>query len=387
MPKNLVTIEGLHEGAIRALSCTFKSKDGVPLILSGGEDRHLNLSNGLTGEFIKKVPAFTGRPGHPGHRDKIYAIAVWAAKNGDCFVVSTGEDKLIRVFNLEDLKPVRTMQGHQEYVHTLQVIDVVSQVITASYDRTVRIWDLYTGEELNQFRQAKVLFAMDFCVKTLHMFATGSANNVHVWNVEHWKQDNRSQITLEMRSHKRTITALAYPRHDRIISGSDDGYMCHWNPEIPDAPLLQKINTQSPIYSMRYFDDGCAYLLVTANWSKPFNMRIWNLEPKEKPKADDDSSSEELDSDEEKPPKEMLYCYTIDQGVGHTAAIVNLAILDDGKPTHVKETARKTEADVDTKLVASVSHDGTIRTWDFRPAIESIHRARFMAGAQTQRMV
>lgn len=391
MPKNLVTITGLHQGNIRAIACTPKctdDADGIPLLISGGEDRNLNLSDALTGDFIKRIPAFTGRPGHPGHRDKIYAIAIWNTKT-EAFIVSTGDDRLIRVFRLDDIKPVRTMEGHSDYVHTLQIIDSLSHAVTASYDRTVRIWDLYAGEELHQFRQDKVLFALDFCVNSLSHFATGSANYIKIWDVEDWKPDERSKFKLELRSHTRTVTALAYPRVDKLISGSDDAHICIWNPEEPESPLIQKLSSQSPVYSMKWFDDGLAFLLVTAHWGKDrknYAVRIWNLTPKEKERPDDESS-EEYDTDEERPPKEMTYCYLIDSGLDHTASVVNLCILDDGKPHIVKEKRKKGEEDdLDIKRIVSVSLDGTIRTWDLRPAIEVIHRVKFLADAQTSRM-
>ena len=54
MPKNLVTIDGLHTGGIRALAGTYRGEDG-PVLITGGEDRNLNISNALTGEFIKRT--------------------------------------------------------------------------------------------------------------------------------------------------------------------------------------------------------------------------------------------------------------------------------------------------------------------------------------------
>ena len=137
---------------------------------------------------------------------------------------------------------------------------------------------------------------------------------------------------------------------------------------------------------MRTFFDGSAFLLITGSWGKPFSVRIWNLEEKEKPSEDSDESEEELDSDEEPEPKEMTYCYVMDVGMAHQANVVNLAILDDGKPHVVKEKRQEGEQ-IDIKRIASISWDGTIRTWDLRPAIEVVHRTKFTSAAQTSRMI
>ena len=444
MPKNLVTIKDLHVGRIRGLAATYQGEDGLPLLLSGGEDRNLNMSDALSGDFVRKVPAFTGRPGHQGHRDKIYAIQLWTSKeDGVTYIVSTGDDLLIRIFNMEDCKGVRTMGGHSQYVHSLIILQEESRCVSASYDRSIRLWDLLAGEQLRKFSQSKVLYAIDWLMDapTNTVFATGFAEKVHVWDVgtatvlnileegapvgaddnsltssvegavveggggdgggegatndpfsallEEGGRVVRPRDTLpqyvkiELRSHIRTVTAIAFPRSDRLISASDDATICVWNPEDEHCPLLEKINAKTPIYSMKVWDDGTAFLLVTASWGKPFSVKIWNMEAKEKP-SDDSESEEELESDEEPEPKEMTYLYALDVGLGHTENVVNLAILDDGKP-HVVKEKRKADEEVDTKRVASISFDGTIRTWDLRPAIEIIHRAKFLEAAQTSR--
>jgi WD40 repeat protein len=56
----------------------------------------------------------------------------------------TGE---VRILDAESLQEIRSLKGH-----TLNVMDVVftpdgQRLATASYDRTVRIWDLATGQE------------------------------------------------------------------------------------------------------------------------------------------------------------------------------------------------------------------------------------------------
>ncbi len=434
MPKCAWSVKDLHEGRIRGVHCTYKRKDGVPLVLSAGEDRNINMTNALTGEFVDKIGAFNGRPGHPGHTDKIYCIVTWTTPDDETFIITAGDECLIRIFPLEDKHfwnhDPKFMIGHTEYIHTMHVIQEKSELISASYDRSIRIWDLIKCEQIKRFNQSKQLYTMDICLKDpdLTHFATGNSKYVYVWNMEETvffaplEPDSAPEgtdeaaagpgamvasnaneleefddvprvikprvalppyIQLELRSHTRTVTAVAYPALDRLISASDDGQLCIWNPELPEMPLLEKIDAKSPIYSMKYFNDDTVFYLITCAWGNPYTVKIWNLEEKEKP-PDDSESEEELDSDEEPEPKEIMYCYPMDIGKGHEANVVDIAILDDGKP-HVVKEKRKEDEELDIKMITSISWDGCIKSWDLRPAIEVVHRAKFLEKAQTSR--
>ena len=327
-------MDGVHEGRIRGLVYAVETDVGAPLLLSGGEDRHLQMTAAGDGARVRTIERFNGRPGHTGHSDKIYVITTWESPDGP-MVVSSGDDKLIRIFSLAPLPRgpgIRTMSGHIDYVHTLHVLQEKHQALSASYDRSIRLWDLVEGEQLKIFKQDFGLFCMAWNDEA-SAFATGCSNNINIWNLndegenkqkeepkgiisslfgggkkEEKKEEEKKEDKEEkeadaqsadknkavkqiLRLHKRTVTSILYPRIDLLITGSDDSTLILWNPLIEEAPMLERLDTVTPIYSMRIHECQQAFLLVTASYGKPYSVLVWNLDKYEI--EDDDAETDD----------------------------------------------------------------------------------------------
>jgi WD40 repeat protein len=79
----------------------------------------------------------------PDHQNPVYAVAVKAnSKVG----YSVGEDKQLRIWNaVAEGKQVKAVGGHQGAVLRLLVDPKQPFVITASADKTVRVWNADSG--------------------------------------------------------------------------------------------------------------------------------------------------------------------------------------------------------------------------------------------------
>ena len=60
-------------------------------------------------------------------------------------VVSASEDKTLKVWDLETGREERTLQGHQNSVCAVAITPDGRRVASGSYDKTLKVWDLETG--------------------------------------------------------------------------------------------------------------------------------------------------------------------------------------------------------------------------------------------------
>ncbi|KAJ1911316.1 snoRNA-binding rRNA-processing protein [Tieghemiomyces parasiticus] len=66
-------------------------------------------------------------------------------------LVASDESGRVQLFETDHLDLMRTLRGHQQPVHAVRFVPQTSQVLSASDDQTVRIWDIPSETEVAQF--------------------------------------------------------------------------------------------------------------------------------------------------------------------------------------------------------------------------------------------
>ena len=62
--------------------------------------------------------------------------------------LSASGDKTLRIWDLESGESLRTLEGHTDPVNAVAVTSDGRRALSASEDKTLRIWDLESGESL-----------------------------------------------------------------------------------------------------------------------------------------------------------------------------------------------------------------------------------------------
>ena len=100
--------------------------------------------------LLPRFGSFTA-PGGPllrtlaGHADVVMAVAVTPDGRQ---AVSASQDRTLKVWDLASGAELRTLAGHAEWVTAVAVTPDGRQAVSASQDRTLKVWDLASGAEL-----------------------------------------------------------------------------------------------------------------------------------------------------------------------------------------------------------------------------------------------
>lgn len=336
-----------HEGRLRALASTNAlSEDSTPLLVSGGEDRDLCVCNASTGELVRRISGFTGRPGHPGHTDKVYTLEIWLNKAaGHHQIYSAGEDRVIRVWNLETGKHIQTFaERHTDFIHTLRLCTLSSAsakplIASASVDRQILLWSIETGLVSGVLNHDKVLYGMDYNAEAAAL-ASCCGTCIYLWDLK--SSASEPTRTNVLRLHKRTVVSVVYVSPTLLLSGSDDKTLCVWNPTM--ALLIRRIEVGVPIYSLRAYNDGTAQLAVAASFAEPYNIFVYNLED-----------------------LELSTTFT-----GHTDKVTHVCLWKDGQGQ---------------QKLASVGWDLFVRTFDLSSAVQEVHANKLKLSQKKSKLV
>ncbi len=107
--------------------------DGVRVV-SGGEDKRLRVWDMRTGECLRVLE---------GHKDSVHAVST--TRDGRK-VVSASADKTLRVWDLASGACLRVLEGHGMTVTCVGTSPEGGRAVSGSADKTLRVWDLETGD-------------------------------------------------------------------------------------------------------------------------------------------------------------------------------------------------------------------------------------------------
>jgi WD40 repeat protein len=246
-----------------------------------------------------------------GHQGAVNAVAV----TPDGRLVTASSDRTVRVWKLDTHT---VLKGHDETITSMAVTPDGSRIVTGSNDKTARVWDLKAGTELAVFRHEKAVVSVAVSPDSKRLI-TSAAGEVasglgyeppRVWNLD------TGSVLHELKGHDDRVTSIAVsPDGKRIVTGSQDRTARVWDMETgAQLAVARARGHQGGVQSVAITPDGKHILSGSVDNS----ARLWDIE-----------KAGEL-------------------GIlrGHTGFVWGVAVTPDGKKA------------------VTASWDGTARVWD-----------------------
>jgi predicted phosphodiesterase/predicted NACHT family NTPase len=239
-----------------------------------------------------------------GHTDAIHGVAVLADGRR---ALSASRDKTLRLWDLDAGKELRRLQGHSDEVLSEAMLASGRRAVSGSGDHTMRLWDLEAGKELRRFEHPRTVQSVAALPDGRKALSGCRDGKVRLWDLEAGKELRRFDRNTDW-----IYAVAALPDGRRALSGSGDHFMRLWDLETGDE--LRHFSHPRSVLSVAVLPDGGKAL----SGCRDGKVRLWDL-----------GTGAELSRFE-----------------GHAESVWSLAVLADGR------------------RALSGSQDTTIRLWN-----------------------
>ncbi|NJR66468.1 MAG: protein kinase [Leptolyngbyaceae cyanobacterium CRU_2_3] len=254
-----------HQGAVRAIAF---SPDGCS-VLSGGDDQimqlwnvadtsHIHLFDGRErratdlyrrspfspfAALLGKLDGFTRRLQSTTHHGTVWSVGFSADGR---YVVSGGDDRVVKLWDIQTGKCLRIFQGHKGPVLAVQFTPDRQHILSASADQTIKLWEITTGHEVQTFKGHRHLTSI--ACSADGQYVAASADPLQVWDIS---TGQRVQ-SFEMQGSRSVVFT---PEGRFILAGGDDQHLRLW--EIASGRCLRTFDGhQSGIRAIALSSDG-----------------------------------------------------------------------------------------------------------------------------------
>jgi WD40 repeat protein/serine/threonine protein kinase len=187
-------------------------------------------------------------------------------------LVSAGFDKTVRVWDAATGELVRVLTGHGDTVDAVAFSKDGTLLASASHDRSVRLWDAETLEPLGcPLPHPSIVYAVAFSPDGRRLAAGCEDNTIRLWDVA-----TRQEVA-ELRGHKAYVHALAFdPDGSRLVSASGDFTVRVWDTLSPQERSGAARETQVRVGAFRPAcrDKPFPPLLRSASFDRIFAGKI-----------------------------------------------------------------------------------------------------------------
>ena len=179
-------------------------------------------------------------------------------------LISASDDKTIKIWNLETGECLKTLNDHKNYVNCILIISN-NRFMSGSEDKTIKIWDLNTYECLNTLENDSKVSSL--CLISESQVACSClGGSIHIWDLNSFKN------VKSFRAHDDWIKYLLLVDKTKLVSCSISGKIKVWS--LDTFECINVLEGHSDI--VFYLELNSKGNLVSCSEDK--TIKIWQIE-------------------------------------------------------------------------------------------------------------
>ncbi|MEI8284307.1 MAG: hypothetical protein WCG52_04870, partial [bacterium] len=200
-----------------------------------------------------------------GHTSPVTSLAV--SEGGD-FVVSGSWDKTLRVWKLDTGERIKILEGHTDFVTSVAVSSDFRMAVSGSKDKTLRVWNLESGECIKVIEgHSDSAFILAISADGRVAVSGSCDETLRIWNLE-------SPEMLDFpEDSNRAVKCIVTSQDGRVAISNSDNTLRVWSLESGECIRILDGHTES-VSSIVISEDG----QTVASTSLDNTLRVWNLE-------------------------------------------------------------------------------------------------------------
>lgn len=147
-----------------------------------------------------------------GHTNSVRAIA-----GHENILISGSYDTSVRIWDLESGECLHICNGHREKVYSVGYSHELKRAVSGSMDSTVKVWDTLAGENLFTLEGHHSLVGL-LELTPKYLISAAADSTLRIWC------PNTGKCLATLQGHDAAITCFHHdPENNRLVSGSDGG--------------------------------------------------------------------------------------------------------------------------------------------------------------------
>ena len=191
----------------------------------------------------------------------------FSKSNQSLFAV--GDEGFVARFSLSD-SSMHPFVGHAGDVRALDYDGENERLLSASHDRSIRLWNAETGELIQEFKQPASLWAIKFSPDGRH-FASGGGSSDSRHSLYLWSLSNPDE-PLRILPVRDRVLGVDFSADGKVLAVAEGGTATIW--DVSSGELIKTIPHSSTVYDASFIDEGMR--LATA--SKIGIFEIWDAD-------------------------------------------------------------------------------------------------------------
>jgi hypothetical protein len=174
---------------------------------------------------------------------------------------------IVRIYSVPDGTQIHDFPGHDDVVFGLALRPDGAQLATASFDQTVRLWDLAGNRPAGVFRgHSDFVYCVAYTADGLAVLTGSKDRTIKRISIRTLNEERTYS------GHNEDVLAVAvHPDGKRFVSAGNEPEIRWWSLS-GDKPLARRGGHSGPVHQLAYSGDG--QRLISASGDR--TVRLWN---------------------------------------------------------------------------------------------------------------